>query len=210
MELDGDIYIIQECENPEYSTDKEYIKFAQNYLWVGENKNKGLGIFARTSINITEIQFNNENIKYFLLCNVNGKFNLLGTWCQRGDSNKFRYIGQLWKYIQMNKMILTETLIAGDFNSNAIWDTNWKECNHSEVVRELSDIGIISYYHYLMNEKHGEETKITFYLQRKNDKFYHIDYFFGKSEWVHSLMIGSFDDWIKFSDHMPVITEINL
>lgn len=34
---DADIYVIQECENQEISNSDEYIEFASNYYWVGEN-----------------------------------------------------------------------------------------------------------------------------------------------------------------------------
>ena len=42
----ADLYVIQECEDPARTKNKEYQKFAQNYLWIGDNKNKGLGVFA--------------------------------------------------------------------------------------------------------------------------------------------------------------------
>ena len=47
--LEADIYVIQECENPEHSKG-EYGKWAVNHLWVGESKHKGLGIFASSSV----------------------------------------------------------------------------------------------------------------------------------------------------------------
>ena len=46
MEKDADIYVIQECENPLITNSEEYIEFASNYYWVGENQYYGLGIFA--------------------------------------------------------------------------------------------------------------------------------------------------------------------
>lgn len=35
LELDADIYVIQECENPEYCKDSEYRAFIKNYHWAG-------------------------------------------------------------------------------------------------------------------------------------------------------------------------------
>ena len=45
VELDADVYIIQECENPEDYINTSYNNFARKYIWTGENKNRGLGIF---------------------------------------------------------------------------------------------------------------------------------------------------------------------
>jgi exonuclease III len=40
--LAPDIMVIQECEDPEQSSDKQYKSWANNFLWLGANKNKGI------------------------------------------------------------------------------------------------------------------------------------------------------------------------
>jgi hypothetical protein len=45
-EIQADIYIIQECENPAAIGRQKYSEWASNHLWIGDTKNKGLGIFA--------------------------------------------------------------------------------------------------------------------------------------------------------------------
>ena len=59
-QLDADVYIIQECENPIESRHKEYIKRANNYLWIGDTKNKGLGVFAKPEIELQKLDWTNE------------------------------------------------------------------------------------------------------------------------------------------------------
>ncbi len=76
-ELNEDIYVIQECENPELTKNKGYMNFAQNHIWIGDNKNKGLGIFAKDQINLRNNNWESYCLRQFLSVNVNNKFNLL-------------------------------------------------------------------------------------------------------------------------------------
>ena len=48
----ADIYVIQECENPQITKSEEYRDFASNSIWVGDNKNYGLGIFAGDDVKL--------------------------------------------------------------------------------------------------------------------------------------------------------------
>lgn len=213
-DFDADLYIIQECENPAESGHKNYIKWAHNYLWIGDTKNKGLGIFAKRDIKIEKLdwtnEFNNHPVKHFLPCKINQDFDLLGVWTHRNNSPNFGYIGQLWKYIQINKGKLNGTLIAGDFNSNTIWDEWDRWWNHSEVVNELKELGIESFYHKLTGEQQGKESTATLYFQKKLSRPYHIDYIFGAknfTERTKKFEIGQVDKWLNLSDHMPIFCE---
>jgi len=214
--LNADILIIQECENPTESKDKNYQIWAENHLWIGDSKNKGIGIFASKDIELKKLDWSNEfkdhNVKFFLPCSVNGSFNLLAIWTHKNNSPNFGYIGQFWKYLQVNKSNFNDIIIAGDFNSNAIWDTWDRWWNHSDVVKELSEIGIQSLYHNFTNEKQGKEKQPTFYLHRNIEKPYHIDYCFASNIFTQKLKnieIGEFKDWKHLSDHNPVIVTFN-
>lgn len=217
LEYDADIYIIQECENPLESGHKDYIQWANNYLWIGDTKNKGLGIFAKPEVKIDKLDwpnnFKDHTVKHFLPCKVNDDFKLLAVWTHRNNSPNFGYIGQLWKYIQVNKNNLHDTIIAGDLNSNPIWDEWDRWWNHSDVVRELTEIGIHSIYHQLSGEEPGKESKPTLYFQRNLSRPYHIDYIFGARRFIEKtqiIEIGHPNKWLDLSDHMPIFCEIRL
>ena len=213
-EYNADINIIQECENPAETKNSEFNIWAENHLWIGDNKNKGLGIFANKSVELRRLKwsnkFKNHSVKYFLPCSINGDFDLLAVWNHSNDSPTFGYIGQLWKYLQVNKSNLKKCVIIGDLNSNKIWDRWDRWWNHSDVVNELSEVGIISLYHKYWNEEQGKESQPTFFLHRNLNKKYHIDYVFGSKDFADCLKImeiGQINNWLGISDHLPIVCE---
>ena len=134
-----------------------------------------------------------------------------GLWNHQANSPTFKYIGQFWKFLQINKSFMKDSFIIGDFNSNSIWDVWDRWWNHSDVVRELNEINIRSLYHEFYNEEQGKESTPTFYLQKNLIKKYHIDYAFadkGKFPVIKKLSIGEHLDWLDSSDHMPIFIEI--
>lgn len=216
LDFHADLYIIQECENPAESQHKEYTAWATNYLWIGDSKHRGVAVFAKPEIKLTKLDWSNKFkdhfVKYFLPCSINDEFDLLAVWTHKNNSPNFGYIGQLWKYLQVNKDKMNSVIIAGDFNSNTIWDEWDRWWNHSDVVNELKKIGIESLYHKFTEEEQGKESSPTFYLQRKLEKPYHIDYIFASQIFYNKLQkleIGQVDKWLKISDHMPILCEIN-
>jgi endonuclease/exonuclease/phosphatase family metal-dependent hydrolase len=207
--LEADIYVIQECENPEHSKGG-YGKWAENYLWVGENKHKGLGVFASSSVKIEQLDWEGNGLQLFLPVRVNSQFNLVGVWTKYANSPTSCYIGLLWKYLGLHKekMVASHTVLCGDFNSNKIWDVNKdRRWNHSAVVRELSAINMVSLYHAVTGEEQGAESVPTFCLQRNLQKPYHIDYAFSSKDIFtmqsNTVSVGSHTEWLKLSDHLP-------
>ncbi len=211
-EFDADLLIIQECEDPLEARDKNYMDWAKNYLWIGDTKNKGIGIFAKQDIELKKLDWTNiykdHSVKHFLPCSVNGEFDLLAVWNHQNNSPNFGYIGQFWKYLQVNKDKISNTIITGDFNSNVIWDEWDRWWNHSDVVKELNEIGIESIYHRFTKEEQGKETQPTFFLHRNLARPYHIDYCFAPTALINkleSMTIGLYENWKHLSDHSPVI-----
>lgn len=143
---------------------------------------------------------------------INGKQKLVGVWTHYNNSPTFGYIGQLWKFLQINKAQIDDTIFIGDFNSNVIWDSWDRWWNHSDVVRILRSINIESAYHNYFEEEDGKETLKTFFLHRNELKAYHIDYcFLPKALMKESIKVEveKFSDWSGISDYVPIIVAMS-
>lgn len=209
---DADVYVIQECEDPKKSTCPEYSSWASNYLWVGNNKNRGLSVFAKPGIAVAALDLDPDTLESFIPCTLDERLFLLAVWTRQANSPTFGYIGQMWKYLQKHKVAITgkEAVVIGDFNSNACWDVWDRWWNHSDVVRDLEELGSYSLYHSVKDEAQGSELEPTFFMHRKLERPYHIDYAFVPKRWLPSstLEVGNPGIWLEHSDHMPLLVQL--
>ena len=208
-----DILIVPECEHPDKLLFPNDTPKPADILWFGKNQNKGLAIFSYSNFRFTVLDNHNQDIQMIIPIAVTDgqfEFNLFAIWANNPTDRDGQYIEQVWKAIHHYKNLLTDTrtILIGDFNSNTIWDRKHRESNHSSVVKLLEDKGIFSTYHLHHKQTQGTEEHPTLYMYRHKDKPYHIDYCFASKDLldrVSSVEIGDFDEWIKYSDHVPVV-----
>ena len=208
-----DILIVPECEHPDKLLFSIDTPKPADILWFGKNKNKGLAIFSYSNFRFTVLDNHNQDLQMIIpIAVTDGQFdfNLFAIWANNPTDRYGQYIEQVWKAVHHYSDLLTDkkTIIIGDFNSNTIWDRKHRKSNHSNVVKLLEDKGIFSTYHLHRKQTQGTEEHPTLYMYRHKDKPYHIDYCFASKDLlnkVSSVEIGDFDEWIKYSDHVPVV-----
>lgn len=146
----ADIYVIQECENPEISNSDEYIEFASNYYWVGENQYYGLGIFAKNNVKLELMDLDAKGLRYFIPVNVNDDFNLLCVWTNPDmDGTKTSYYPkEITKYYEEHKdsgFFNEDMIICGDFNCDVRLKGSHAN-NVYEVIEKLSECDFVDIY----------------------------------------------------------------
>lgn len=202
-DLDADIYVVQECENPE-KYKEVFESFNINYIWSGENENKGLGVFIKKNIYFCKNDWKSYCLRNFISLKINGSFDLLCVWACHP------YIEEYYIYQCINIDYYSEKMIIiGDFNSNTKWDKKHGNRNHSAVVSQLKEKNIISAYHFMTNEQQGSEIQNTFFQYRHLDKGHHIDYCFLNADYIKDFQILDKKKWISYSDHIPILIEIH-
>ena len=206
-ELGPDIAVIQECE-------RLPPKFFPNahYLWVGQNEKKGLGVLIFGATGTINPTYESSFIEFLPVDTDFGS--ILGVWAfnhraerRYGKGFDGRSSSAIAHY--QNFLDIETTLGAvGDFNNSVIWDASNPKTPFEETIKQLGTCGLISAYHNDRGEEFGAENEASLYHTKNREKTYHIDYLFLR----HSgkVTLGSFDDWIRDSDHVPIIIDLNL
>jgi exonuclease III len=214
--LAPDIAVVQECEDPQRLVFPAGLPAPDAFLWVGTNPWKGLGVFSFGGLELQAGPEYDESIRYFLPVRARGRanFNLVAAWA-RDDHDPLReYVGSLYRAVDYYLDFIREAdaLLAGDLNSNRNESGPPRIGNYADVVAKLAWERMVSAYHAFFRERHGEERRKTLYLHRDRFKGYHIDYCFIPKPWlpaVRAVKVGRYEEWIKYSDHMPVAVEID-
>jgi len=211
-----DIVVIPECENINRIDFGSFSDKISDSYWIGNNESKGLGIFTFNDFKIELYDNYNDKYKYILpliVSNQKNTYNLIGCWTKKVEGG-LEYVQNLGFSLEEYDSFLNhdKVIICGDLNSNQIWDKSSEYPNHTDVVKILSKKGISSSYHSFYNETHGQETIPTYFHYHQKERPFHIDYCFLSKPLIDRLKnveIGEYDDWMKYSDHVPLIIDIN-
>lgn len=208
-----DILIVPECEHPDKLKFSEGSNLPAAIIWSGDNLNKGIGVFSYNNYQLKIHPSYEPGFKHIIPISVTGgeaDFTLFAIWANNPLDKGFQYVGQVWKALNFYDELLNHppTVLAGDFNSNTIWDKPRREGNHSTVVSSLEKRNIHSSYHHFFNQRQGKEKKNTLFMYRHPDKSYHIDYCFVSASLLEKMVdvkIGTHKKWSHLSDHTPLI-----
>jgi exonuclease III len=212
-----DIVLIPECEHPDKLKFTTGTPEPADTLWFGTNPNKGLGIFSYSKFRFQLHGTHNPELRMIIPVSVTDgtiDFMLYAIWANNPADPDGQYVEQVWKAIHHYDKHITnkQTILAGDFNSNTIWDKKYRTGNHSHVVKRLEEKGVYSCYHLHHQQIQGKEEHPTHYLYRQKDKPYHLDYCFVSADMakkISSVEIGNYDFWSQYSDHVPVIVTLD-
>ena len=214
LSLNSDVAVVQECSKKSMEELRKQGGFST--AWCGKNPNKGLGVIVRSPWTIES--FEPLGPQWTALAKIAGPIplNLVAVWACAVKVGR-SYIGQVHETLDLLEplKIKSPLVVAGDFNSNSIWDKK-RKLNHSNAVDRLSKLGVKSVYHSVTGEMQGSETAKTLFLLRNSEpqRHYHIDYAFVSPDLmakVESVSVGSYERWSGVggaSDHAPLIVTL--
>jgi exodeoxyribonuclease-3 len=212
FERDPDIAIVQECSK----RDTESIR-QQGYggFWFGDADipAKGMAIFHKSEWKLHPLK--QPKHKWIVPVDVEGpeNFMLLAVWACAVKGKLESYVAVIHSALAAHPEWFKRgpVVMAGDFNSNSQWDRNRPLGNHTLLVEQLKAYGMSSVYHLHHKEEQGKESRPTFYLYRKSDHPFHLDYIFVPDGWIGRLKnfeVGDFYQWLRLSDHCPLTIDV--
>jgi endonuclease/exonuclease/phosphatase family metal-dependent hydrolase len=179
--------------------------------WLGPNPRNGIAFVAspRVEIRLERVKRGAPWSIVPIEVLAPDSLHVLTVWTRQEHG----YIAALAKALTSYKSFLraAPSIVIGDLNANAIWDSPKRPVDFSRVARRLSDeFGLVSAYHARTAEAFGAESEATHYFWRRRERPFHIDYCFIPKGWVSRLKEVAILDrppWDALSDHRPLVVE---
>ncbi|MCL7744272.1 endonuclease/exonuclease/phosphatase family protein [Guyparkeria hydrothermalis] len=209
LALEPDVAVIQECEQ------SLPVPAGYRFVWTGSNPRKGLGVISK-GLTLEVSPHAKYHWAYFLPVSIGeGRLRMLATWAFNHRASRIGpgYTGNPREVISDLSEWLREgpSVVAGDFNNSTIWDHIGKAARFRDIQHDLDQLGLFSAYHHLTGEAFGRESRPTYFHTKNPDKPFHIDYcFLHHTLRCQRVEIPGFSEWRTYSDHVPVITDLEL
>lgn len=176
--------------------------------WVGKG-HRGLAIIGYTDLEYRVDPAWQPELPWFTPIHA-GDLHLLAVWASVLIPTR-RYVRLVHEAVNLYCDFLDcpRGIIAGDLNSNTCFDRKHRSLTHTSLVERLAALTYESAWHHHRREEHGQESLPTFYLYRRHERAWMLDYVFLTQTLLHtsSITIGEPEAWLAHSDHLPLIID---
>ena len=142
LALKPDVAVISECAEPARLEAHGLDYGAGRPLWIGDNPNKGLAVFAFNGYRLRIADDYQATLRWIAPVRVEGpqSFNLLAVWAQNlsGGVSRKKQSGPFRRALSRYRDLLSDgpAFVAGDLNNNVIWDRPGWRINHAVGGRQ--------------------------------------------------------------------------
>ena len=195
---------------PSYAERRPGVRARHGSTVSGYRRSKGIAVFVREPWQATVLA--EPEHRWIIAFRIAGPecFTLVAVWSWAAPGIARAYVDRVRLALEQNaSWFTTDTVVAGDLNSNASWDGQTND-GHTGLVRFLARRRLASVYHHTAGEAHGQELNPTFHLYKREDRGHHIDYIFLPQSWlgrVRYFELGG-SEWLRLSDHRPLFVEL--
>jgi exonuclease III len=203
-QFDADLLVIQEA------SERDILALGSSAThWIGKG-HRGLAVIGLKGTSFHIDPSWDPTLPWFTPLHA-GDLRVLAVWASV-LTNSRRYVRLMHEALDHYDDFLAHprAVIIGDLNSNTVFDAKHRGLSHTDLVDRLSNTGFTSVWHHQHSESHGRESRPTFYMYRRPEKTWHLDYAFVSANLLTdaTLIIGLPDPWLTLSDHLPLILDI--
>jgi exonuclease III len=218
LRLNPDILIVQECKQDDWLK----LGFSdKNGHWYGDgkesqgnpDKNLGIGIYCDKKYSIDCSLFKGQNLSnmryalpYIIKYQDEDILTIFSVWAKSGYKNyHVPILNSLESFFNKTNTIVA---VVGDFNTGSQYNNKENKQNYEFIKNELKK------KYFLENCDLSQEWIPTFHVKKnENYEFYLDDHCFIETietrQIVLSFCLGEWTQWSKFSDHVPLIIDLN-
>jgi endonuclease/exonuclease/phosphatase family metal-dependent hydrolase len=179
------------------------------FFWTGSG-HRGLAVISCTGSPLTLDPAFDPALPHFLPVQV-GELHLLAVWASVLTST-VRYVRLIHRALDRYAAFVNHHpgILIGDLNSSTVFDAKHRQLNHTLLVERLGLLDYTSAWHDQTGERHGEESRPTFYMYRRPERTWHLDYAFLTQDLLPGarISIGPPEMWLPWSDHLPLIVDV--
>ena len=212
LKLNPDILIVQECKQDDweklnYSSKKGH--------WYGDGKEAqgdpekslGIGIFCNNNYSVDCSLFHGKDlsnmryaIPYIIKKNNEEILTVFSVWAKSGYKNYHVPVLNSLKYYY--EKTNSPIVLVGDLNTGSQYGNKENSKFYENIKKELKE-------KYLLENCAFKQEWLPTYKNDKNEFFLDDHCFFELSQCVLSFNIEDWSHWTKYSDHIPIIIDIN-
>jgi hypothetical protein len=193
--LRPDIVVLTEASRP---SERD-----SDVLWFGD-RHYGVAIYAREPYVVREVA-TSRVVPCMYPVAVDGPipFTLFGVWTWPAPT----YKAALFTALDAHQGVPGPRVVAGDFNGNVDFDKQRSRTKWAHCFDRLKADGLKSAYHG--DRPFGNELDATHFFQWNEHRPFHLDYCFVPQTWtIESVVVGSYAEWSKLSDHRPISVDV--
>ena len=217
--LRPDVAVVPECACPEVLLRRALELDATDFAWEGANPRKGLAVLAFGSWRLRKDRAHRPRVGTTLPVHLSGPaaVRLLAVWAlPRWGHRPWgappeplpEGIDRLASFLASGPAI-----VAGDFNRTLVARRGNGTLAPSALARRLEARGFVSAYHLDRRVARWQEREPTLFLHRRLPGRHHVDHVFldaGTAADLRGVEVGGGPDWIRSSDHAPLIVEVEV
>ena len=139
--------------------------------WFGDTpREKALGVLVKPPWTIREMRALKPKWAGRVVIDGPSSIELFPVWAHRDTTSGLEYIEQVHFLLDIidHTSLSQFTIVAGDFNSNSIWDRDYGLKSHTAAVSRFHKLGLESAYYIFFAESQGAEKRPT-HWNNKNE-----------------------------------------